>query len=254
MGTFKDLVGKRFGRLAVISQCEEIRSGYDHRKRIKWLCKCECGGFAKTYTWHLTSGKTKSCGCINREYNKSKLVDLTGKKFGRLRVIRRVENRKQITHWLCKCECGSGEHKIVSGSHLKKGGIRSCGCLSRENYKSFSKLCSSRTREKHQRWDKSKTKEEREENRNNSKCREFSKKIFIRDNFICFMCGKKSKRLNAHHIESWHSAIDKRFDTNNCVTLCPRCHTKFHMVYGYKTNSLEQLDALRRKFKEIDSA
>lgn len=62
-----------------------------------------------------------------------KFVDLTGQQFGRLTVIKRVENNKfnQI-QWLCRCECGN--EKIVSGNLLKKGNIKSCGCIRNINY------------------------------------------------------------------------------------------------------------------------
>lgn len=57
-----DLTGKRFGRLLVIAQYPDKTRG------VKWLCKCDCG--ADTHpirTDLLTSGKTRSCGCIRKE-------------------------------------------------------------------------------------------------------------------------------------------------------------------------------------------
>lgn len=61
-----------------------------------------------------------------------KFIDLTGKKFGRLTVIERVENAKygQI-RWLCKCDCGGTT--ISRSYNLKSGRAKSCGCLSKEN-------------------------------------------------------------------------------------------------------------------------
>ena len=62
------------------------------------------------------------------QYN---FVDLTGKRFGRLTVIKRAENDKYSTaRWLCKCDCG-GE-TITSSGHLNSGHTKSCGCFSRE--------------------------------------------------------------------------------------------------------------------------
>ena len=60
-----------------------------------------------------------------------KFIDLTGKKFGRLTVVKRegTDKNKQIL-WLCKCDCGN--YKVVRRGHLKKGGIKSCGCLRKE--------------------------------------------------------------------------------------------------------------------------
>jgi hypothetical protein len=60
--TIHDLTGSRYGRLCVISP-KGIFSG-----RKKWVCKCDCGGYANVLTSSLTSGKTKSCGCIVRKH------------------------------------------------------------------------------------------------------------------------------------------------------------------------------------------
>jgi len=61
----------------------------------------------------------------------SSLIDLTGKKFGRLTVIEKVgsDKYKNIT-WLCKCECG--KEKVISGPKLRNGNTKSCGCLRKE--------------------------------------------------------------------------------------------------------------------------
>ena len=54
----KNLVGKKFGRLTVIS-----RFGYAPNGRILWMCACTCKK-RFTVTGHdLLSGNTKSCGC-----------------------------------------------------------------------------------------------------------------------------------------------------------------------------------------------
>jgi len=58
----------------------------------------------------------------------SKLIDLTGKKFGKLTVLQRVENGKSGAYWLCKCECG--KTNVVSSCNLKNSAVKSCGCLS----------------------------------------------------------------------------------------------------------------------------
>lgn len=65
----------------------------------------------------------------------SKFIDLTGKKFGRLTVIHREENKirpsgQSATTWLCRCDCGNTI--IVTGCDLKKGNTKSCGCLQNE--------------------------------------------------------------------------------------------------------------------------
>lgn len=62
----------------------------------------------------------------------SKLIDETGNKHGRLKVLERVENtRAGGARWLCKCDCGT---KItVIGLDLRNGHTKSCGCRKVEN-------------------------------------------------------------------------------------------------------------------------
>jgi len=69
-----------------------------------WKCKClKCGNITSVSSADLKSGHTKSCGCLNRELvSERSLNDLTGKKFNKLTVIKRVDN-DSFGHakWLC---------------------------------------------------------------------------------------------------------------------------------------------------------
>ena len=63
-----------------------------------------------------------------------KLIDLTGKKYGCLTVVKRYgtyispKGSKTVT-WLCRCDCGN--NTVVQSSSLKSGSIKSCGCKQR---------------------------------------------------------------------------------------------------------------------------
>lgn len=60
-----------------------------------------------------------------------KLIDITGKRYGRLIVDAQAErNRHSHTMWKCRCDCGNTV--IVSGQSLKSGNTLSCGCLRKE--------------------------------------------------------------------------------------------------------------------------
>ncbi len=54
-----DLIGRTFGQLTVVSE-------YDitHYGAIRWNCLCACGGKTIVRSSHLTSGATRSCGCL----------------------------------------------------------------------------------------------------------------------------------------------------------------------------------------------
>ena len=59
-----------------------------------------------------------------------KIIDLTGKKFGRLTVLRYSHKSGNKHYWLCKCDCG--KEKPVIGCCLKSGNTKSCGCYNKE--------------------------------------------------------------------------------------------------------------------------
>lgn len=56
---------------------------------------------------------------------------MTGKRFGRLTVIRQTGNSpKGAAIWLCRCDCGNASNP--SGADLRAGKSTSCGCYSAE--------------------------------------------------------------------------------------------------------------------------
>lgn len=57
--------------------------------------------------------------------------DIKGQKFGKLTVIDfSHKDKRGEAHWLCQCECGN--QKTVSGSKLRSGNTKSCGCFQNE--------------------------------------------------------------------------------------------------------------------------
>lgn len=59
-----------------------------------------------------------------------KMVDLTGKRFGRLLALKETGVQDTLKTWLCKCDCGN--EPIVKGAYLTRGETKSCGCLKEE--------------------------------------------------------------------------------------------------------------------------
>lgn len=61
----------------------------------------------------------------------AKPINLIGQKFGRLVVLKRMDNDEWgHLRWLCLCDCN--KEKTIQGNHLKSGHTKSCGCLYRE--------------------------------------------------------------------------------------------------------------------------
>jgi hypothetical protein len=63
-----------------------------------------------------------------------KLIDLTGQRFGRLRVVARASSKNKRTRWTVVCDCG--RQKEVSAQNLTtphaSKRVVSCGCYHRE--------------------------------------------------------------------------------------------------------------------------
>ena len=121
MDKYEKIVGKKFGLLTVM---ETFRSekGY-------WMCRChcDCGKDTTVYCNNLTSGKTKSCGCL-QEQNRRKYRDLSGKRFGQIQVLRPTDKRNKDGSIIWECQCGCGRTFEVNGRYLIRGYRHDCGC------------------------------------------------------------------------------------------------------------------------------
>ena len=55
---------------------------------------------------------------------------------------------------------------------------------------------------------------------------DWRKQVLKRDKRKCQMpgCKRKGKRMQVHHIRKWSSAASLRFELENGITLCARCH------------------------------
>jgi hypothetical protein len=67
-----------------------------------------------------------------------KFIDLTGQKFGRLKVIERAENFGKRTMWKCECKCGN--IVVVRQDYLSGSVLPSCGCYLKEKAAENGKL------------------------------------------------------------------------------------------------------------------
>lgn len=60
-------------------------------------------------------------------------IDLTGMKFGKLTVLRMMEEKTKNNRiqWYCECDCGGSS--VAVAYRLRSGHTKSCGCLQRIN-------------------------------------------------------------------------------------------------------------------------
>ena len=127
MGTKINLEGKKFGRWTVLRDSGKR----DSSGNIMWECRCDCGNVTCVKGKSLTSGASKSCGCLQREIAaetlKKNFEDLTGQKFGELTVLgldnSYVRKRREYK-WICQCSCG--KQISVFAGNLRKGNTTRC--------------------------------------------------------------------------------------------------------------------------------
>lgn len=69
MAKKRDLTGQRFGRLVAL--CD---NGWrDACGNVYWWCECDCGEIWLVQRGNLTSGGTKSCGCLQRQASRQNI-------------------------------------------------------------------------------------------------------------------------------------------------------------------------------------
>lgn len=75
MGSALDMTGKRFGRLVGISFNEDVSKQRGYRM---WNFQCDCGKLHIARANGVNEGKTKSCGCLNRELSLARATKAPG--------------------------------------------------------------------------------------------------------------------------------------------------------------------------------
>jgi 5-methylcytosine-specific restriction endonuclease McrA len=207
MAKAKDITNNVYGLLTAIKIC-----GKDNFGRNKWLFQCQCGNTTEAALNNVLTGTTKSCGCLkNKPYRR---IDLTNNRYGRLLVVSYAETKNGKAIWHCKCDCG----KEINVSYLKlsRDHTKSCGCL---QYEMRRKLHLPKNPNATAAW-----------------AREVKRKTPY-----CIKCNSTEK-LNAHHVKPYSTNPTLRNDPNNGVTLCQKCHQKFHYRYGKSTHGQDELN------------
>lgn len=108
----QSLLGKQFGRLTVIEVGPLTKQG-----KIRWRCRCACGGELLSVGGNLQSGNTKSCGCLRVEVTVARNKVLMTTHGGSYSAIY-AQYRGMIARCAYK---GAGSYKYYGGR-----GIRVC--------------------------------------------------------------------------------------------------------------------------------
>lgn len=104
-----DITGQTFGKLTV------IRYSHTSEKRYEafYLCKCECGTETTVTYGHLSSGHTRSCGCLQIEVITERSEGNTwGRKY------QNPQEASARTVWQCAYADGCSLEKFLELSQL----------------------------------------------------------------------------------------------------------------------------------------
>jgi hypothetical protein len=64
--------------------------------------------------------------------------DISGFSFGLMKVLFYYDTHSKAARWLCECACGN--FRVVNGTDLRKGKVKSCGCLKSKHGLSGSRI------------------------------------------------------------------------------------------------------------------
>lgn len=198
-------------------------------KKVK-LKHNECG-----YIWNITPShykQGKRCPKCNGTKKKTtiefkqEIKSIIGDQYILLEEYKGANKKIKIMHNSPDCNNHIYE---TTPSNIKRGrGCPKCAVLSRSE-------------ENHFRYNNKLTDEDRKNNgRHSSEYKKWRDKVFHNFEYKCDCCGVEGGELNAHHLNSWNTHVEERYNVGNGVLLCVKCHIKFHSIYGFGFNTKEQ--------------
>lgn len=125
---FIDLTGHIIGNWKVLYRAPNKKTN------TMWWCQCSCGTRRAVHSQTLRNGTSRSCGCLPRPNFTPQVINLAGRRFGKLLVVERANRPKNSRYawWTVQCDCG--KRYAVSGAALRAG-QRSCGCVKAKRVK-----------------------------------------------------------------------------------------------------------------------
>jgi hypothetical protein len=237
--------GDVFYRWTVIEE-DPIR---DKSRNIRFICRCACGTIRSVTGRSLIKGKTKSCRCIYRPISKviERTCPVCGKKF---KVKEHVKKR------FCSRKCGYLGKTLppkrsmpisLTCHYCNKKFDRSLGDVNQsKRIGAVHWYCSSECQHKHQRgenapgWDGGSSRAYKF-GYHTLAYKKWREKVFKRDDFTCQICSVKGGYLHAHHKRGFAHVPESRFDVDNGITLCKKCHMEVHSSKCAQTQEKNKL-------------
>ena len=223
-------------------ECEIITKEQDYidtKQNIE--IRCKCGNiFVTCYNNFMTVGKNRCNECTRKALNKleyDKIINII-QKDGKYKLLTsEFHDYKE----LLKIQCNTCNNIFYESLANFKSALIPCPKCRLDNLRKTIKRG-----EFSSAWRGGKTLEN-DLIRKSWQYKEWHKAVFERDDYTCQCCGQHGGKIEAHHIENFSNHEESRFDVNNGITLCKKCHSSneigsFHNVYGVYNNTKEQLE------------
>lgn len=81
---------------------------------------------------------------------------------------------------------------------------------------------------------------------------QWANQVLRRDNFTCAICKQCGGKLHSHHIMQFAYFPEERFNVRNGVTLCEKCHKKWHSRKMSRSELLFALDSFKNSITKED--
>ena len=108
MSKFIDRTGQKVGRLTLIERVENNKFN-----QVQWKCRCDCGKEVIVKAYSLTTGQTKSCGCLKKEQDFINIIKVKHRKCNT-----RLYNIWRDMKWRCNSP-KSKRHKFYYDKGIK---------------------------------------------------------------------------------------------------------------------------------------
>ena len=127
LGNAKNLIGLTFGKL------HPLYKTYAPNKRpaTYWVCECDCGTIRPYDAASLTAGRSKSCGCLQKQDKKNQTEkEKIGTIINGWKIISRDPNEPR--KWIVECTCEAHTQKSMRIDEIKNS-LGCCYCTTATN-------------------------------------------------------------------------------------------------------------------------
>lgn len=210
--------------------------------KVDWRCNV-CNYIQRISYCGLMLNKTKKSSCSNCSGSRRKTEQdfiALGIETGMHYLGPFPNNTHNKTYW--RCLCGKTVYKAYLCIFNRKSCMK-CGANKRlgENNGNFNP-----------------SKDASRKQHDTTLYYHWTKKILEKFNFTCQKCNVVGGKLCGHHIFNWSEYNNLRYDINNGICLCQKCHlskypTGFHKIYKSRNNTLQQIEEfIGRELTEIN--